>query len=126
MKIFSTTPLDAPSAPGHFPLPHIPSFPPILARLRVHRRLSLHAAYVVFACLALAIIGLHMQHFVGRPYRQDEAWIVQASLDKYGAQQIVQWVANDIHPPLWVIIANAWVDLFGQSEVITRYLSTLF
>ncbi len=81
---------------------------------------------MIFAYLALAIMAVHTIHFEGRPYRQDEAWIVHAALEKYGAQEIVQWVANDIHPPLWVIIANAWVDVFGQDEIVTRYLSTLF
>jgi uncharacterized membrane protein len=35
-------------------------------------------------------------------------------------------IMNDVHPPLYPIILNFWIDLFGTSEVATRSLSLLF
>jgi hypothetical protein len=83
-------------------------------------------AYLVFALLAVGVVSLHTYHFVGRPYRQDEAWIVHGALEKHSVSEITQWVAVNIHPPLWVSIADWWVDSFGQQEVMARTLSTLF
>ena len=83
------------------------------------------AAYLLFALLAVVIVGLHTVHFQGRPFRQDEAWIVQGALYRDGAQDITRWVSVNIHPPLWVMAANAWVDVLGHSETIVRTLSGL-
>lgn len=83
------------------------------------------AALLAFALLALAIVALHTAHFSGRAYRQDEAWIVHGALERGGAQAMTQWVSTNIHPPLWVIVANAWVDTLGQHESVTRALSGL-
>lgn len=95
------------------------------ARDRAAVKHGITAAYLLFALLAVLIVGLHTDHFIGRPYRQDEAWIVHGALEKFGAGEIVQWVSTNIHPPLWVMTANAWVDVFGQNEAVTRTLSGL-
>lgn len=87
------------------------------------RRLT---AYVLFAALAAATVILHTVHFEGRAYRQDEAWIVHGALYHHSAASVVQWVSVNIHPPLWVGIANVWVQAFGQQEAIARTLSSLF
>jgi hypothetical protein len=82
-------------------------------------------AWVAFALLALAVVSLHSHHFSGREYRQDEAWGVHAALEKPTAQQMTMLVAGDIHPPLWYIFGDIWVNLFGQMEPIVRFSSTL-
>jgi uncharacterized membrane protein len=83
-------------------------------------------AYLMFALLAVSVVSLHTYHFQGRPYRQDEAWIVHGTLEKHSVSEMTQWVAVNIHPPLWVAVADWWVDSFGQQEVMARTLSTLF
>lgn len=88
-------------------------------------RRSPWAAYLLFALLAVTIVALHTVHFQGRPFRQDEAWIVQGAMHRGGAQEMTQWVSVNIHPPLWVIAANAWVDLLGDNETVVRTLSGL-
>ncbi len=88
-------------------------------------RSSNAAAYLLFALLAVVIVGLHTAHFQGRPFRQDEAWIVQGALHRGGVQDMTQWVSTNIHPPLWVMAANAWVDVLGQNETVVRTLSGL-
>ena len=35
-------------------------------------------------------------------------------------------IMYDVHPPLYQIVLNYWIDLFGESEVATRSLSLLF
>lgn len=88
-------------------------------------RLRTLAAYVAFALLAVGIVALHTDHFQGRAYRQDEAWIIHGAIERGGAAAMTQWVSTNIHPPLWVIAGNAWVDLLGQHETVTRTLSGL-
>ena len=86
---------------------------------------SRFAAYGLFAVLAAAAVILHTVHFEGRAFRQDEAWIVHGALYHHSAAEVVQWVSVNIHPPLWVGLANAWVKAFGQNEAIVRTLSSL-
>lgn len=43
------------------------------------------------------------------------------------AAGVVKWTAvHSIHPPGWRLAIDAWVDLFGHHENITRFLSTLY
>jgi uncharacterized membrane protein len=88
----------------------------------VQRRLMV---YLLFAVLATATVILHTAHFEGRAYRQDEAWIVHGALYHHSASEVTQWVSVNIHPPLWVGLANLWVQAFGQDEAIARTLSSL-
>jgi uncharacterized membrane protein len=82
--------------------------------------------YIGFVLLAVIIVALHTYHFRDRPFRQDEAWIVHGALEKASTAEIVQWVSVNIHPPLWVSIADGWVDAFGEDESVVRWLSSLF
>jgi hypothetical protein len=91
------------------------------ARVRTFDLLPLLA----FALLTTAVLALYMRHFDGRPYRQDEAWLVHGALLR-DLPQMVQWVAVNIHPPLWTLLADVWVGLVGQSESLVRGLSWLF
>jgi hypothetical protein len=80
---------------------------------------------LVFVLIALGCVGLQFQHYAGRDYRQDEAWIVHGTLHR-SPQEIVVWVAGNIHMPLWTVMADIWVGAVGHQEVPARYLSTLF
>jgi hypothetical protein len=80
--------------------------------------------YVAFSVITVILIILQVLTYADRDYRQDEAWIVHGNLDKT-VPEIVRWVANNIHPPLWMMTADVWVSLVGQYEVPVRHFSVL-
>lgn len=81
--------------------------------------------YLAAALMIAALVALHTYHFRDRNYRQDEIITAHASTFRSPAE-VVQWMATDIHPPLWRVTATTWAAQFGQDEPITRFLSTLF
>lgn len=48
-------------------------------------------------------------------------WLAEQDL-----YQIVLITSRDVHPPLYYIILHYWIDLFGDSEVSSRFLSAAF
>ncbi len=82
--------------------------------------------YIVFALLALAIVMLHTHHFQGRAYRQDEAWSVQHALENVAELGLIGHVSRIVteYAAEWFSV-DIWVALFGHSENITRFYSTL-
>ncbi len=75
-------------------------------------------------CLLLGLLAVQSFHFRDRDYRQDEIITAHASTFR-DASSVVQWMADDIHPPLWRVTAVLWAAQFGQGEPVTRFLSTL-
>lgn len=76
---------------------------------------------------ALLILGntlLHTQVYGNRNYREDEINTIRAALT-LTPQQIVLWLASDVHPPGWRLAAASWIDLFGKSEAVVRWSSKL-
>lgn len=89
-----------------------------------HRSLATVAIYVSLALLIVGIVALQTFHFRDRNYRQDE--IITAHAGTFRSPgDVVQWMAFDIHPPLWRVAATQWVALVGQHENMTRFFSTL-
>jgi 4-amino-4-deoxy-L-arabinose transferase-like glycosyltransferase len=80
--------------------------------------------YCGFAIVAVAIIGLHTYQFHGRSYRQDEAWVLHLALEN-SIPELVRGRVQDAHPPGWYVVIDIWVALFGHSEFLTRFLSSL-
>jgi len=80
---------------------------------------------LLFALIALAIVGLQVYHFGGSEYRQDEIFTLYAA-QIFDAQGVVAWMSNAVHPPGWRLLATAWAQAFGTDEIIVRHLSTLF
>lgn len=89
-------------------------------------RTQLHTALYILAvtALILVIMLLHTDVYGGRNYREDEINSVHAAMIKTPSE-IVQWMATDVHPPGWRLLAKLWVDLFGGVEEITRWSSKL-
>lgn len=54
----------------------------------------------------------------------DEAWA--ATLISQSWSQIISLVSRDTSPPFYYILAHAWTNFFGMSEVSLRSLSLLF
>ncbi len=79
---------------------------------------------LALAALILVIMVLHSHSYSGRNYREDEINSVHAAMIK-NPMGIVQWLAGDVHPPGWRLLADFWVDSFGGAEAITRWSSKL-
>lgn len=74
--------------------------------------------------LILIIMLLHSHSYGGRNYREDEINSVHAAM-LFSPTGIVEWMARDVHPPGWRLLADFWVDYFGGAEEITRWSSKL-
>ena len=81
--------------------------------------------YLLFVLLGVVLLGVQLHLFSGNNYREDEAWVIHGILQKTPTE-IVQWTSAGVHPPGWLLIVNAWIEIFGPDENITRILSTLF
>lgn len=57
-------------------------------------------------------------------YWRDEAFSVL--LASKNLKEIIALTIKDIHPPLYYLLLNIWIRLFGDAEHITRSLSLLF
>lgn len=78
-----------------------------------------------FVFITLLALTFQAYHYAGRDYRQDEAWIIHGNLH-HSPQEIVVWVSGNIHVPLWMVMADVWVEMVGHLEQPARHLSVLF
>ena len=74
--------------------------------------------------LVLVIMLLHTGSYGDRNYREDEINSVHAAM-ALSPQEVVAWMARDVHPPGWRLFVYFWVDFFGAAEAVTRWSSTL-
>lgn len=56
----------------------------------------------------------------------DEATTVNVARNMSAQQIITQFSPNDFHPPLYYLVMDMWVSLFGSSEIAVRIPSVLF
>ena len=78
------------------------------------------------AATILFVIVMQAHHFRGRPYRQDEAWIVHYALEnieRVGLLNHILQIFYQILPEY--VYQDIWVRLFGHIEIIVRYFSSL-
>jgi len=78
----------------------------------------------VLTILFLIVVQAH--HFHDRPYRQDEAWVVDYALDnieRVGFVPHLVQVFFRLAPEN--VLQDVWVYLFGHHENVVRYFSTL-
>ena len=78
------------------------------------------------AVTVLFLVSVQAYHFHYRPYRQDEAWVVHYALkniERVGFLDHLLQIFNQIRPEN--VLQDAWVHLFGHTENIVRYFSTL-
>lgn len=68
----------------------------------------------------LTLPGLLEQYSFWR----DEIFTAAFISDSWG-QLFTQWIGPDVHPPLYFILAKAWADQLGTSELSLRSLSYL-
>jgi hypothetical protein len=87
---------------------------------------SLHQTglLLLFACLALLIVGLQMHHFRDMVYREDEAWVVHGAIER-DIDSTIDWLVINTDPPGHTFILKAWVLLTGDKEEAARHFSAL-
>ncbi len=76
--------------------------------------------------LAIFFLGvfLRIYHLGDESIWLDEAFSIKlASSSLFG---IIEGSAEDPHPPLYYILLHYWINLFGNSEFSTRFLSVVF
>jgi 4-amino-4-deoxy-L-arabinose transferase-like glycosyltransferase len=88
--------------------------------------LNYAAACLFAAVLILGIVIIHTLQAEGRNYAQDEVSSVWESAGQDWYHNFMATATEgDVHPPLWIMLSDVWVALFGHLESVTRYLATL-
>ena len=78
------------------------------------------------ALTILLLITIQAHHFHNRAYRQDEAWDVHYALQnirEVGLPAHIAQILYQLPPPNF--LQDIWLHLFGHSERIVRFFSTL-
>ncbi len=76
--------------------------------------------------LAILSLGLFLRIYdlASESLWFDEGYFI--ALAKLDLFQIVEKGSQTSHPPLYYIILHYWINLFGDSEFSTRFLSVIF
>ncbi|MFX0202078.1 MAG: glycosyltransferase family 39 protein [Candidatus Hodarchaeota archaeon] len=76
--------------------------------------------------LAILFLGLFLRIY---DLGNESIWVdegISIRLAHLKPFQIIEDRASNIHPPLYFVILHYWVNLFGDSEFSTRFLSVIF
>lgn len=79
---------------------------------------------IILAVLLVLATGLQFAAAAQKSFWEDEAWT--AATTQAGFESILSATARDVHPPLYLVLAGAWGQVFGFNEVALRALSILF
>jgi len=82
-------------------------------------------AILMASCLIMVNALLHAHVYGNRNFREDEVFIVHEALH-FSTAELVRYLGTfNIHPPGWRLLAKYWIEAFGPSEEITRWLAKL-
>lgn len=84
-----------------------------------------YANYIPYVLVLLGVLLASVGIFYDYSYWWDELYSVTAAELSY-TDMFGLFIFNDVHPPLYTMILNVWVSLFGSSEQVTRTLSFAF
>lgn len=85
-----------------------------------------HSTLLLPAATILFVIVIQAHHFHDRPYRQDEAWVVHYALENIERVGFLNHALQIFYlVPPENAFQDIWLHLFGHTENIVRYLSTL-
>ena len=76
--------------------------------------------------LAILFVGLFFRIY---GLGNESIWLDEGfsiRLSNLNLFHIVEETSRDVHPPLYYIILHYWINLFGDSEFSTRFLSVIF
>lgn len=87
---------------------------------------SLRAHVWLFALFPLLLAGiLVMTTLTDSILWEDEGWTIAATNDPNPITIIQDWVAQDVHPPLYFFALSLWRTVTGDSVLELRYFSVL-
>lgn len=75
---------------------------------------------IAFAGMASAFVGLSTSS-----YWTDELFTLYVVDPRASSAQMMQRILEDVHPPLYYLVLDGWIGLFGGSESATRSFSAL-
>lgn len=80
----------------------------------------------ILILIAILLIGLFLRVYKldSESIYLDEGFTIDTS--KYDLKKITEITSHDVHPPLYFFIMHYWINLFGDSEFSTRFLSVIF
>ncbi len=80
---------------------------------------------ISFAVITLGILAIHTLLWHGRNYRQDELMVAFEAMGFSIQTNVINLATTDVHVPLWWILSDIYVGLFGHLEPITRFQALL-
>lgn len=83
----------------------------------------LPAQLLTAAAIAVAALALRMYDIADKSIWLDEAWSWRAA--RLPLDAMMDWTAQDKHPPLYYGVLHFWIDLFGDRETGLRTLSAV-
>jgi len=87
------------------------------------RKLTVWQYGLLVVCIILTTT-IQFTTYSDHNYRQDEINTIHAA-HIMSPSEITAWMATNIHPPAWRLLADTWVDMFGNAEPVTRWSSVL-
>jgi uncharacterized membrane protein len=80
---------------------------------------------IILLLLAVLVVSASRGLFRSYSYWGDEIFSVFGSELPWN-EMLSQWILQgDIHPPLYHVLLKLWMNLFGSSELATRFFSFL-
>ena len=84
-----------------------------------------YSSFLTYLFVAIGVLLASVGVLYQYSYWWDELYsVTAASLNTKEMFEI--FILNDVHPPLYTILLNYWIDFFGSSERATRFLSFMF
>lgn len=89
------------------------------------KKLSFKGNVCVIAFITFSILLSSKSFFTNNSYWWDELYSISGS--SLSLQNMFEkYVSNDSHPPLYLLLLKLWENIFGYSEISTRFLSFIF
>src|SRR5260221_13849769 len=77
---------------------------------------------LLIACIIWLAFLIRVWNLTKESFWADEGWTMLLAKGPT-IPDVVQTMANDQHPTLYFILMHLWIDLAGNSEFTTRFLS---
>ncbi len=87
-------------------------------------RFTLHASRFALLIVILFAFALRVHRLAAQSLWYDEA--VTAHVASQGIPELTRWTADDIQPPLYYYVADAWTSMAGRTEWALRFPSVFF
>lgn len=86
---------------------------------------SLTNKLIIIITIIISVLLSSASFVFDNSYWWDELYSITGSLQNIN-DMFTNFILNDVHPPLHLVVLKIWVYFFGSSEVSTRALSFMF